>query len=84
VVADPDTVPKSISTPEGHPETDEAAAKRFPDRPLTHAGEMATNHNQSQVPSLSYPEENAQLPNFPDLPSRAATMMQGPRRRAQR
>ena len=34
LVADPDTVPKSMSTPEDHPDTDEAAAKRFPDRPL--------------------------------------------------
>jgi hypothetical protein len=32
VVADPDAVPKSMPTPEDHPETDEAAAKRFPDR----------------------------------------------------
>ena len=35
MVADPDTAPKSMSTPEDHPETDEAAAKRFPARPLT-------------------------------------------------
>jgi hypothetical protein len=35
VFADPDIVPKSMSTPEDHPDTDEAAAKRFPDRPPT-------------------------------------------------
>jgi hypothetical protein len=80
VVADPDAVPKSMSTPEGRPETDEAAVKRFPDRARAHAGVLAaTNHYQGLVPSLSYPEENAQLPNFPDLPPRAANMMQGPR-----
>jgi hypothetical protein len=65
-----------MSTPEDHPETDEAAAKRFPNRPLTHAGVSDTNHYQSLVPSLCCPKENAQLPNFPDLPSRVANMMQ--------
>jgi hypothetical protein len=32
MAVDPDTVPKSMSTPEDHPETDEAAAKRLPNR----------------------------------------------------
>jgi hypothetical protein len=51
MVADPDTVPKSMSTPEDHPETDEAAAKRLPDRARAHAGVLATNPLPALVPS---------------------------------
>jgi hypothetical protein len=77
VVVDPDTVPKSISTPEGLPEIDEAAAKRLPNRARAHKGVLATHPvAQSLVLNFCLPEENTHLPNFPDLPSRAANMMQ--------
>ena len=65
-----------MSTPEDHPETDEAAAKRLPDRARAHAGVLATNPLPTLVPNLCCPKENAQLPNFPDLPPRVANMMQ--------
>ena len=74
MVADPDTVPKSISTPEDLPEIDEAAAKRLPNRARAHKGVLATHPVAlSLVPNLCLPEENAHLPK---LPPRAAYMMQ--------
>jgi hypothetical protein len=78
VFADPDIVPKSMSTPEDHPESqmsDEAAAPHeAPEPRQTHAGVVATHPLPALVPSLScYPEENAQLPNFPDLPPELLT-----------
>jgi hypothetical protein len=63
VVADPDAVPKSISTPEDHPETDEAAAKRLPNRARAHKGVLATHPvAQGLVLNLCLPEEHHSRP----------------------
>ena len=60
MVTDPDTVPKSMSTPEDLPEIDEAAAKRLPNRARAHKGVLATHPLPALVHSLSYPDE---MPN---------------------